>query len=600
MTHAGSRYLRYGPALAALTLLTLTAFAQEPQPPSIRTRITMVPIDVRVVDRDGKPVTDLKQEDFTVFENRVPQQIKHFFATALTADPSAAVPMPELRKAVGPDLAPRNRRIFLLLLGRGRMTGPSNELRASEEFVQSKLLPQDQIAVQAYNRATDFTADHAKIVEVVKQFKARHTKIESMLSQYFSGLRAIYGSKTIPANIQKEIDAVFEVAGSLRPREITPGQIVDRERITKDVRQTAEELQRAEILRERSPEAPGLPDTAATATADRLDVSFDDYIAGQVELMHDLGNLYAGIEYMRHLDGEKHLAFITPRGLPLPRSENDINIAAVASDARVAVHIVFTGGVVGAPPPRFVTAPNGGRAIDMRSVPTPAAVFGQTFIIQGLRRVADLTGGQLTAFRYGDQAFAKLDQTTRFQYLLGYYPTNTAMNGAFRRIEVKVNRPGVTVLYRRGYYASPQLVPLDRREFQTFSRISAAGRYSEPLNDIRITLKPPAPVSGASEMTVEGSIDVSRVKFEQVEGRYTATIDIAVYAGTERESVVGDTLKKVELRLPEEVYRAVMREGASFSARIPLSADPEFVKVVVYDYASDLLGSAVVQLKSKK
>ena len=60
MTHAGSRYLRYGPALAALTLLTLTAFAQEPQPPSIRTRITMVPIDVRVVDRDGKPVTDLK------------------------------------------------------------------------------------------------------------------------------------------------------------------------------------------------------------------------------------------------------------------------------------------------------------------------------------------------------------------------------------------------------------------------------------------------------------------------------------------------------------------------------------------------------------
>ena len=183
MTHAGSRHLRYGPALAALTLLALTAFAQEPQPPSIRTRITMVPIDVRVVDRDGKPVTDLKPEDFTVTENRVPQQIKHFFATALTADPSAAVPVPELLKAPGPDLAPRNRRIFLLLLGRGRLTGPSNELKAAEEFVQSKLLPQDQIAVQAYNRATDFTTDHAKIVEVVKQFKARHTKIESMLSQ---------------------------------------------------------------------------------------------------------------------------------------------------------------------------------------------------------------------------------------------------------------------------------------------------------------------------------------------------------------------------------------------------------------------------------
>src|SRR4026209_2388051 len=94
---------RYTLALFTVALTAFIAGAQEPQPPSIRTRITMVPIDVRVVDRDGVPVTDLKQEDFTVFENRVPQQIKHFFATALIADPSAAVPMPELLKAVGAD-----------------------------------------------------------------------------------------------------------------------------------------------------------------------------------------------------------------------------------------------------------------------------------------------------------------------------------------------------------------------------------------------------------------------------------------------------------------------------------------------------------------
>ena len=597
MNHGGSRSVRSGLGLATLTILTLTVFAQEPQPPAIRTRITMVPLDVRVIDREGKPVTDLKQEDFTIFENRVPQPIKHFFVNAMTADPSAAASAPALLRAPGPDLAPRNKRLFLLLLGRGRLTGPSNELQAVEAFVQSKLLPQDQIAIQAYNRATDFTIDHARIVDVVKRFKARHTKIEAMLSQYFSGLRAVYGSRTIPANIQKEIDAVFEGAGMIRPREIAPGQITDRDRIRQDQRQTASELTTAEIAAARPPEAPGLPDSAATATADRLDMSFDEYVESQIPLMQDLANLYSGIEYMRHLDGEKHLAFITPRGIPLPRAENEINFAQVASDARVAVHIVYTPGTVGAPPPRFVNSPRGGRAIDMRPVPTPAAVFGQTFTVQGLRRIADLTGGQLTAFRSGDQAFTKLDQTTRFHYLLGYYPTNPVMNGAFRRIEVKVNRPGVTVLYRRGYFASPQLVPLDRREFQTFSRISAAGRYTEPLNDIRITLKEPAVAAGASEMTVEGSIDVSRVKFEQVEGRYTAAIDIAIYAGSGRESVVGDTLKKVELRLPEEMYRSVLRDGASFSARIPLLAAPEFVKVIVYDYASDLLGSSVVKLK---
>ena len=69
-------------AVPGFALRPLTA-QQSQVPGAIRTGITMVPVDVRVIDRYGRPVTDLKQEDFTLLENGVPQTIGHFSATAL-------------------------------------------------------------------------------------------------------------------------------------------------------------------------------------------------------------------------------------------------------------------------------------------------------------------------------------------------------------------------------------------------------------------------------------------------------------------------------------------------------------------------------------
>jgi VWFA-related protein len=607
MSDAPAGFVRHFVALPTLLLVALGAFAQQPQtqpptqpPGTIRTRITMVPLDVRVLDRNGKPVTDLKLDDFTVTENRVPQAIKHFSVQSLTADPSAVTDTPALRKPLTTDLTPQNRRVFLLLIGRGRMTGPSNELRALDEFVRTRLLPQDQVAFLAYNRATDFTTDHRKIAAVIASFKARHTKIESLMAQHFSGLQAVYGSRQIPPAIQKEIDALFQEAGALRPREITPGQITDRSRLETDNRRIADELQRAEILKTRPPDSLSLPDPAATETADTLDMTFDEFVSTRSQVMQDLNNLYSGIEYLRYLDGEKHLAFVTAEGLMLPRVENDTSLAAVASDARVAIHILFTGGTVGAPAPRFLPpSERGGGRIEMSPVPRPSAVFRQTFNVQTLRRVADLTGGHLTAFSAGEQAFRRLDQGTRFQYLLGYYPSNANWNGAYRRIEVTVNRPGVTVHYRHGYYASHQLVPLDRREFLTYTRMAAAARYTEALPDIRITLKPSTILGdeGARELLVQGTMDLSRVKFTRSDERHVASLEVGIYAGDARERVVGETLKKVDLRLTDDSYRAMLRDGGEFNARLSLSGEPRYVKVIVYDYASDLLGTAIEKLK---
>src|SRR5712691_6623230 len=69
----------------------------------IKVTSNLVSLDVIVKDKKGKAITDLKPEDFTVFENGVPQKIQ-FFDSTLTSGSEAGQP----RTATGsPETKPR-------------------------------------------------------------------------------------------------------------------------------------------------------------------------------------------------------------------------------------------------------------------------------------------------------------------------------------------------------------------------------------------------------------------------------------------------------------------------------------------------------------
>lgn len=85
----------------------------------------------------------------------------------------------------------------------------------------------------------------------------------------------------------------------------------------------------------------------------------------------------------------------------------------------------------------------------------------------GLRMLAQDTGGLL--FEQTNnlrQGFERVDTDLRNYYLVGYTPINDTYDGRFRTIEVKVNRPGVTIAARKGYFAirDPGGVPVNAWE----------------------------------------------------------------------------------------------------------------------------------------
>ena len=52
-----------------------------------------------------------------------------------------------------------------------------------------------------------------------------------------------------------------------------------------------------------------------------------------------------------------------------------------------------------------------------------------------------------------EEAFDQISEELRSQYTLGYYPTNTARDGKFRKIKVDMTDKDMKVLARKGYYA---------------------------------------------------------------------------------------------------------------------------------------------------
>jgi hypothetical protein len=83
------------------TVLLLTAAGRQAAPQTFRSAVTLVPLDVRVIDnKTGQMVTGLRREDFQVIEDRVPQEIRHFEIQALTADPDASARTLSMRGAM--------------------------------------------------------------------------------------------------------------------------------------------------------------------------------------------------------------------------------------------------------------------------------------------------------------------------------------------------------------------------------------------------------------------------------------------------------------------------------------------------------------------
>ena len=124
---------------------------QKPQPPTFRTGINFVRVDVIASDKDGKPVTDLKQADFEVMEDGKAQSIETFRFISVTGNTESG----EAPKAIRSDYdeeseaAREDVRLFTIFLDDYHVRrGTAMSVRkALVDFMQKDVGPSDMVGL---------------------------------------------------------------------------------------------------------------------------------------------------------------------------------------------------------------------------------------------------------------------------------------------------------------------------------------------------------------------------------------------------------------------------------------------------------------------
>ena len=556
-----ARLLPVATLLLAVTAATALAQQQVSQP--FRTRVTLVPIDVRVVGRDGKPITDLKREDFTVTEDGVRQEIVQFAFQSFDGDPA-----PD-----DPEALTANNRVFLIVLGSGRQVGPVNGVQAAMKFVRDRLLPRDEVALIAYNRVTAFTTDHQRVLRTIERYWKHHEDIEWALTKR-SGqyglpigdgptLGGKYGYHDLPDAIQKRMDQIFGGPDALPTRSVFSAGLSNESAI------------------------PGFYGSRVDAPGLRQ-WSLDYFIDAHYGTHVDVANIFAGIRYLRELTGEKHLVFLTPEGLQLPALESNTSVAAMAADARISVHFIHTAGI-GSTRPLLAFGP------------LPAMPKIDRVEIESMRHVARLTGGDIAAFTSGESAFKRIDDTTRAQYVLAYAPSQTTLDGRFRKIAVTLNRKDVRIFYRRGYVARPRLAaPPDDTQFRTYMRVASALNMRAVLDDLKLSIRDATASGEPREVFVRLHVAAKGVQLTQKDGRYVGGLQAVYFCGDSSGRSVGEKWHAIDFDLTEESYQRFLSDGLSVTVAVPVTGTAVRVKAVVYDAVADRLGSAFGKVTNKQ
>lgn len=412
------RGMRCAVVLGLLGLAVTVASAQQsekPQQPTFKAGVTLVTTDVIPRDDKGRFVPTLTKDDFTVLEDGQPQQIASFsliqggrtFTTLSAAVPASAAPEGIVLPPPRPRSDDSTGRVLLILV--------------DDLHFEPELTPHVRKLIQTIVDTLLHEGDLAAVVSTGPSFiEVGPTYDRKLVAEAANKVR---GSGYVPSEIFKMME-----------NSQGPGDIRNRAQLAFYTAYNI--LSQLENVANRR--------KAVIYISTGYD--FDPFPEGRGSKDRVMGGRWG--EPVGELIDEGNPYFSKGRvsaDIDLFRLTRELTLSA--NRANASIYTIDPRGLAG--------VMDAGQAVDQSEM--------RTYIQKttgSLRYLAEETGGfAIVDTNDFAAALKRVDAETSDYYVLGYYSTNPDPKKRTRRLEVKVNRPDVTVAARREYSLKTEGTP---------------------------------------------------------------------------------------------------------------------------------------------
>ncbi|HET7873669.1 MAG TPA: VWA domain-containing protein [Terriglobales bacterium] len=571
--------------LALMAAAQTTTPAQSPAPasgqslPTFRVTTRLVLLDIVATDHKGVPLKDLSQDDFVIQEENQPQKIRVFnFQDALQqpeTKPAPVVPpgritnIPQF-KSTGP---------LNVILIDGLNTNSKNLVYAKEEMLKmvEKLPPGQPIAIYALGSRLrllqDFTTDSSLLKQALNKYRSKqapNVDATSVASEPFlsAGISGALHEMGMEAMVQ-QITAFEQESATIQTDyrvELTLASLNSLARALSGYAGRKNLIWVSEVF----------PSYIFPLQNDR---------SLEQQARNSRRDYSAAIQQVTDALADAHVAVYPVDTRTVGNTDSYANLSNTDSQGNYLGRSA-TGRVAGG---RSMTANEINRSVD-DSLDSHST----------MNAIADETGGR--AFYNTNDLNGVIREGMRdgsAYYTLGYYPENKNWDGKFRRITVKVNRPGIKLRFRQGYYASnptgyPQLS--DRQRAMDFGRALNLEVPTSTALQFQAMMVPPSEQDAKAHINF--AVDAHGINFDLMDdGLYHASVDCAVQVYSERREPVHIQGNTFTAALKTEQYQNVVQKFFPCNQTIDLPPGNYTLRLGVRDNHTGLIGTANAGLK---